>query len=164
MKRIVVVGLMVAAALSLVTVGVAYAQDPQPPFPRGGGMGPGGGMMGPRGFAADGEMGPMHEYMEEALADALGISHDEFETRREAGETAYEIALAEGFSADEIPTLLRDARTKAWEAAAKAGVITQEQLDWMKSRPNGTGTGNCDGTGQRLGGMMGGWRFQQSNP
>lgn len=106
----------------------------------------------------------MHEYMEQALADALGISLDEFETRRGAGETAYEIALAEGFTADEIPTLLRDARTKAWEAAAKAGVITQEQLDWMKSRPNGTGTGNCDGTGQRLGGMMGGWRFQQSNP
>jgi hypothetical protein len=162
MKKTLVI-VLVVTALAILTTGVALAQAPQPPAPRGGGMGPGGGF-GPMGFAAGGEVGPMHEYMEEALADALGISVDEFETRREAGETAYEIALAEGFTADEIPTLLRDARTKAWEAAAADGVITQQQLDWMKSRPAGRGMGNCDGTGQSFGGgMMRGWRFQQNN-
>jgi hypothetical protein len=102
--------------------------------------------------------------MVNALADALNIPAATFETRREAGETAYEIALSQGFSADEIPTLLRDAHTKALDAAAAAGVITQEQADWMKSRGSRMGTGNCDGTGQRQGGMMGGWRFQQTNP
>jgi hypothetical protein len=162
MKKTLVI-VTVVTALAILTTGVALAQAPQPPAPRGGGMGPGGGF-GPMGFAAGGEAGPIHEYMETALADALGISLDEFETRREAGETAYEIALAEGFTADEIPALLRDARTKAWEAAAADGVITQQQLDWMKSRPSGTGMGNCDGTGQGLGGgMMRGWRFQQNN-
>jgi len=162
MKKTLVI-ILVVTALAILTAGVALAQAPQPPAPRGGGMGPGGGF-GPMGFAAGGEVGPMHEYMEAALADALGISLDEFETRREAGETAYEIALAEGFTADEIPALLRDARIKAWEAAAADGVITQQQLDWMKSRPSGMGMGNCDGTGQSFGGgMMRGWRFQQNN-
>ena len=162
MKKTLVI-ILVVTALAILTAGVALAQAPQPPAPRGGGMGPGGGF-GPMGFAAGGEVGPMHEYMEAALADALGISLDEFETRREAGETAYEIALAEGFAADEIPALLRDARIKAWEAAAADGVITQQQLDWMKSRPSGMGMGNCDGTGQSFGGgMMRGWRFQQNN-
>jgi len=162
MKKTLVI-VLVVTVLAILTTGVALAQAPQPPAPRGGGMGPGGGF-GPMRFAAGGETGPMHEYMEQALADALGISLDEFETRREAGETPYQIALAEGFTADEIPALLRDARTKAWEAAAADGVITQEQLDWMKSRPSGMGLGNCDGTGQSFGGgMMRGSRFQQNS-
>jgi hypothetical protein len=105
----------------------------------------------------------MHEYMERALAQALGITEAEFETRREAGETAYQIAVAEGIKADEIPALLRDARIKAWEAAAADGVISQEQLNWMKSRPYGMGMGNCDGTSQGVGQGMGGWRFQSQN-
>ena len=164
MKKVVVVGLMVVAALAVLTTGMAFAQAPQPPAPRGGGgMGPGGGF-GPMRFSADGEESPLHEYMVNAMAAALGISADDFETRHEAGETAYQIALDEGFSADKIPTLLRDARLKAWSAAAADGVVSQEQADWMKSRRFGMGTGNCDGTGQRMGGRMGGWRFQQSNP
>jgi hypothetical protein len=160
MKKTLVI-ILVVTALAILTAGVAVAQAPQPPAPGGGGMGPGGGF-GPMGRGPGGEVGPMHEYMEQALADALGISVDEFETRREAGETAYQIALAEGFTADEIPALLRDARTKAWEAAAADGVITQQQLDWMKSRASRMG--NCDGTGYGFGGgMMRGWRFQQNN-
>jgi len=165
MKKVVVVGLMVVAALAVLTTGVAFAQASQPPAPRGGGgMGPGGGFGPMRLSAADGEEGPLHEYMVNAMAAALGISADDFETRHEAGETAYQIALDEGFTADKIPTLLRDARLKAWSAAAADGVVSQEQADWMKSRPFGMGTGNCDGAGQRMGSGMGGWRFQQSNP
>jgi len=163
MKKVVVVGLLVTAALAVVATGVAFAQEPQPPMPRGSGMGPGGGM-GPMRSFADGEEGPLHEYMVNAVAEALGIDADEFEARHDGGETAYEIALSLGFGTDEIPVLLRDARLQAWDAAAAAGVITQEQADWMRSRPSGMGVGNCDGTGQRLGGGMGGWRFQQSNP
>jgi hypothetical protein len=50
----------------------------------------------------------MHEYMETALADALGISLDEFETRR-GRQTAYEIAWPK-VPADEIPRCSRRAR------------------------------------------------------
>ena len=161
-KKLIVI-LLVAGALTALAVGVALAQAPEPPVPGTGGYGPGGmmggygrgGMMGGFRSNVDGEYGPMHEYMEKALAEALGISMDEFESRREAGETAYQIALAEGFTADEIPALLREARGTALDAAAAAGAIPQDWADWMKARPFGAGSGNCGG--------MGGWRFQQQS-
>jgi hypothetical protein len=164
MKKMLAGGLLVLAALAVLGTGVAAAQSPQPPTPvPGGGNGRG---FGPMWFGSEnGAYGPMHEYMTNALAEALGISPDEFESRREAGETAYQIAVDLGFSADQIPTLLRDARVKALDAAATANVITQEQADWMKSRGAGMGFGNCGGTGGMMGfGMGRGWRFQQGNP
>ena len=160
-KTVVVV--LIVAALAALTTGVALAQNPQPPTP-GGGFGPGGRMGMMRSFGATPEMGAIHEYMEEAMADALGISRDEFEKRHDAGETGYAIALDLGFSADEIPSLMREARVAAWEAAAKDGAVTQEQAEWMKSRPYGMGSGNCGGAGVGFGSGMRGWRFQQSNP
>lgn len=157
MKKTVVVVLMVAA-LAVLTTGIVFAQNPQPPAPRGGGMGPGG--FGQMRLAANGAEAPMHEYMVSAIADALGISATDLEGRIDSGETAYQVAVDLGFTADEIPALLRDARLKAFDAAAADGVISQAQVDWMRSRPFGMGTGNCDGTGQH----MGGGRFQQTNP
>ena len=164
MKKTVVALVLVVATLAVFATGVAVAQSPQPPTP-GTGIGLGAGR-GPMGFAAGGQEGPLHEYMLKAMSEALGISADEFESRRTAGETAYQIALAEGISADKIPTLLSEARAKALDAAVADKVITQAQADWMKSRPAAMGLGNCDGTGQGMrGGMMGrGWRFRQSNP
>jgi hypothetical protein len=164
MKKNLLVAVVVVAALAVLTTGVVLAQEPTPPTPGGYGMGPG--MMGRYGYSA-GEYGPMHEYMEEAMAKALGISVDEFEAQRAAGKTAYEIALGLGFSADKIPALLSDAHTKALEAAAADGVIPQQMLERMQYRQSagGFGMGNCDGTGQRLGGgMMGRWGYQQSDP
>jgi len=128
-KTLLVVGLVVLA-LGALGVGVVAAQDGQPPY-------------GQRGVM-DG-VGPMHEYMEQAMADALGLDLDEFEARHDAGETFYQIALDEGFTAEEIPALMQDARAKGLEAAAAAGVITQEQAEWMQSRGFGRG------------GMMGGY-------
>jgi hypothetical protein len=164
MKKNLLVAVIVIAALAVFTTGVVLAQEPTPPTP--GGWGPGARMMGHFGYSA-GEYGPMHEYMEEAMARALGITVDELEAQHEAGKTAYEIALGLGFSADEIPALLNDAHTKAIEAAAADGVIPQQMLERMKYRQSagGFGMGNCDGTGQRQGGgMMGRWGYQPSNP
>jgi hypothetical protein len=154
MKKTVFAGLLVVAALAVLGAGVAVAQTPQPPSPgNGAGMGPGIGR------------GPLHEYMVKAMADALGISTSEFEARHDAGQSAYQIALDLGLSADKIPTLLSAARSKALDAAVADKAITQAQADWMKSRGPGMGQGPCDGTGQHLGAGMGrGWRFQQANP
>jgi hypothetical protein len=144
-------------------IGVAIAQAPQPPVP--GGRGP----MGRSGVTV--VEGPLHDYMVNAMAAALGITPTDFEARQAAGKTAYQIALDLGISADKIPALLAGARAKALDAAATAGVITQQQATWMKSRGAGMGIGNCTGTGQRIGGgMMGGGmmgrggRWQQTNP
>jgi hypothetical protein len=152
MKKTLWIVILVILALGALGVGVVAAQGGTPPY-------------GQRGVV-DG-VGPMHDYMEQAMADAVGLSLDEFEARHDAGETFYQIALAQGFSAEEIPALMQDARAEALDAAAAAGVITQDQADWMNSRGfgrggmmngNGTGTGECpmyDGDGIPNGGQFG---------
>ena len=130
MKKTLWIVILVILALGALGVGVVTAQGTQTPY-------------GQRGVA-DG-VGPMHEYMQQAMAEAVGLSVEEFEARHNAGETFYQIALAEGFSAEEIPALMQAARAEGLDAAAADGVITQEQADWMKSRGFGRG------------GMMGGY-------
>jgi hypothetical protein len=160
MKKSIVMIVLLVAALAVFTTGVAFAQTPQPPQPVNSAV---------RGT------GLLYDYMVNAMAQALGITPADFEARRASGETAYQIALDLGFTADKIPALLSGARAQAIDAAAAAGVITQQQGAWMKTRgaQMGMGTGICDGTGQRLGqgqGMMGqgmgrgGGRWQQTNP
>jgi len=124
MKKTLLIVALVVLALGVLGVGIVAAQGQYPPF---GGRG-----------VADGT-GPLHEYMEKAMAEAVGLTEERFEARHDAGETFYQIALAQGYSAEEIPALMQEARDKALDAAAKDGVISQEQADWMKSRGFGRG-------------------------
>jgi hypothetical protein len=153
MKKIIVTSLLVMVALVVLSTGVVFAQGNQPPTQ-------------PRGSMQGGVEGPLHDYMVKALAEALGISADQLETRLDGGETAYQVALAQGIAAEDIPALLSTAHAKALNSAVAAGVITQQQADWMKSRGfgrgGGMGTGNCDGTGNSQ--MHGGGRWQQTTP
>jgi hypothetical protein len=158
MKKTYLTVVLVLLALGVVGVGAVLAQGQNPPVNPGTGV--------------------LHAYMTQALADVLGLSVDEFNSRHTAGETFYEIALAEGFTEEEIPALMQAARTNALDAALKDGVITQEQADWMKSRGFSRGgrmggngyNGNCpmyDGDEGQFGpgsgygsGMMRGWQNQ----
>lgn len=152
MKKTLWIVILVILAFGALGVGVVAAQGGQPPY-------------GQRGVA-DG-VGPMHEYMEEAMADAVGLTVEEFEARHDAGETFYQIALAEGFTAEEIPALMQAARAKGLDAAVSAGVISQEQAEWMGSRGHGGmmygggygyGNGECpmyDGDGAPYSGQFG---------
>jgi len=130
MKKTLWIVLLVILALGALGIGVVAAQGGQPPY-------------GQRGVA-DGA-GYMHDYMEQAMAESVSLTVEEFEARHDAGETFYQIALAEGFSAEEIPALMQEARVNGLNEAVAAGVITQEQADWMGSRGFGRG------------GMMGGY-------
>lgn len=161
-KTILVVSSLVAALVVLTIVGVSVvnAQGPTPQTP--GGFG--------RGMMMGGNQ-PMHEYMEEAVAEKLGISEEDLEAQYAQGLTMWQIAEAQGLTTDEITTLLTEARSEALAQMVADGVITQEQADWMESR-SGTmmgaagARGGCpmfDGqTGQggwgrgRRGGMMNG--------
>jgi hypothetical protein len=159
-KTILIVGLVVAA-LTVFGVGAAFAQGPAPY----GGNGP---------MLQNGG-GYLHTYMVTAFAEKLGLNVDDVNTRLAAGETMYNIAIADGVKAEDFPALMIEVRTQALSVAVKDGVITQTQADWMKSRGfgqggYGMGTGTCpmnNGTGSgRGGGMMrgGGWQNQQTNP
>jgi hypothetical protein len=110
-------------------------------------------------------IGSLHEYMEKALAEKLGIPLTTVETQFEAGKTLAQIALDNGIAQADIPAFMLEIRTNAITAALADGVITQAQADRMlqaKGRAMGHGmlrgvfgSGACDGTGIRLGtGML----------
>lgn len=172
MKKTVLIVTVIALALLVVGavgVGVAYAQSGQPPVSG-------------RGMMAGGGYGPMHDYVERALAEKLGLTEEQVEEQLTAGKTMYQIALDNGIAEADIPTFLTDVHTAAFDAAVADGVMTREQADWMlqrmQGRGYGNGTGTCpmgnggygpngagNGNGFRggPGGMMGG-RWQQTNP
>lgn len=165
MKKVVIIGTILAVAVAAFFAGtLVYAANAQQPTPQGGmyggGRGQGGGMMGGQGGYGrgggmmgagwDGDYGPMHEYMIPALAEGLGLTAEELQARIDAGETPYEVAVSLGFSAEEIQTIFTTAHAQALQAAVDAGIITQEQADWMSThmqqrRGNGygAGAGNC---------------------
>jgi len=157
MKKLVLIGIAVTvfAVAALSIAGFAYAQTVTPPSPgypagagmmRGWGRGDSGpGMMGR--WDRDGD-GPMHPYMLNAFAEALGITPDEIQAKLADGETMYTIAQAQGLSDEEFTSLMLEARSQALTQAVTDGSITQEQADWMNQRmqqmqENGYGPGNC---------------------
>jgi hypothetical protein len=169
MKKLLIIGAVLALALvAFGAVGLVYAQTQTPPTPETPifpGYGPGmmggrGGMMG--GFQS-GSFGPMHDYMVEAYAQALGITEEELQDRLAGGENMWQIALSLGFSEEAVPGLMIAAHTQALNIAVEAGVITRQQADWMiqrmaqmQAQGSGPGAGGCGGFGGR---MMGGWRW-----
>ena len=171
MKKLIVVGIMVGVlVLALGLAGLAFVQAPTPEPEQALSYGPG--MMGGRGFGGmmgsrvTGGYGPMHEYMEQAWAKALGLSEEELEQRLEAGDTVWQIAEDLGFSQEEFADLRIEVRTEALNQAVEAGILTREQADWMIARMAqrqaagfGPGSGGC--VGGRMGGGSGAfaWRW-----
>jgi hypothetical protein len=149
MKKIVVVSVLVVLALGLFA-GVAAAKSNQV------------------------QMGPLHEYMEKALAAKLNLPLATVESEFDAGKSLYQIALDHGIAQANLQAFMLEVRAQALKAAVTDGVITQTQADRMLQQGgrgmgagmrNG-GAGNCGGTGIPVGGsmMQRGGRWQQSNP
>jgi hypothetical protein len=164
-KTILIVGLVVLA-LGVFGVGVALAQNGTPPVGRGSIM-------------QNGGYGAMHDYVEEALADKLGITEKDVEDALASGKSMYQIALDNGIAEADVTALLTEVHATAFDKAVADGVITREQADFMLQRmtANGFNSGNCpmqNGQGGQVGrgngngyGMMGGgrgWQNQQTNP
>ncbi len=152
-KTILIIGLAVLA-LGVFGVGAALAQDVQPPV----GRGPMGGG------------GLMHDYVEEALADKLGISEADVESALASGKTMYQIALDNGVAEADVPALLTEVHTAAFDKAVADGVITREQADFTLQRmtSNGYGFGNCpmqngQGAGYGRGMMQNGGQYNPGN-
>jgi len=158
-KTILIVGLVVLA-LGVLGVGAVFAQGVTPPVGRGSMMG--------------GGYGWMHDYVEQALADKLGITEKDVEDALASGKTMYQIALDNGVKEADVAAFLTEVHTTAFDKAVADGVITREQADFMLQRmtANGFNSGNCpmqNGQGGQYGrgqgmmngqGMMGGGRWQ----
>ena len=119
--------------------------------------------------------GLLHDYMEKALAEKLGVPLATVEAQFDAGKTLYQITLDNGIAQADLPAFMLEVRTTAINAALADGVITQAQADKMLrvagrgmgqgKMMGGTGTGPCGGTGIPVGtGMHRGGRGQQANP
>jgi hypothetical protein len=153
MKKILIASLFVVLALGLFA-GVAAAKSNQ--------------------VSTQTQTGPLHEYMEKALAAKLNLPLATVESEFDAGKTMAQIALDHGITQADLPAFMIEVRTQALKAAVADGVITQTQADRMLQQGgrgmgagmmNG-GAGNCGGTGIPVGGsmMQRGGRWQQSNP
>jgi len=131
-KRVVLIAVVAALAVSLGGVGLAYAAG------------------GPPGDKLGNEtQGALHDLMIASMASALDISTTELESRLDAGETPGEIALDLGFEEDQIFDLLDEARAEALAQAVEDGLITQEQADWMLEHPH-RGEGRGEGMGPEI--------------
>ena len=156
MKKWIVIGVAVVTLAALSVAGfawarTAYAQSQYPPFPGNhygmmGGYG-GYGMMGGYGTGAGGYYGPMHDYMVNALAEALNLTPEEVQTRIGNGETPWQIAQAQGLSDEEIQQVMLDAHDEALDKAVEAGLLTQEQADWMDEHMESMWSGDYAGFG-----------------
>ena len=139
--------LSVIAVLTVLAVAtVVSAQVPQPQqTPQAYGQGFGRGMMG-QGWQSDagrggmmagqvdGDEGPMHDGMVAYFAEKIGLSLDAVEARLDAGETMWQIAQSQNVAAADYTAFMQDARTAGIDAAVQAGLMTQEQADWMAQR------------------------------
>lgn len=159
-KTLIVIAVLGVLALSFGAAGLVYAQGGNPPatpYAPGSGRGP---MMGG---------GVLHTYITAEWAKVLHLSVDEINARLASGQTMYQIALDAGVKAEEFYSLMTSVRANAIAAAVKDGVLTQAQADWMNQMHSrmgygygaGTGFGPCTGG---PGGMMNGWRWNQTNP
>ncbi len=144
MKKLFVIAGSLVVVGALAVAGIAYAQTPEPPAAQDGSGGPfGGWRQGP--FDADGPHAEIHAAVQAALAEALGLTPEELQTRLADGERLPDIAEAEGLTQDELAQVMIDAKEAAINDAVAQGLITQEQADQMLERGFGPGMGGPHG-------------------
>lgn len=174
MKKTIIFTAVVLALVGAASIaGYAFAQNGTPPTQpnpgtgygygmmggRGQMMGNGGGMMGGGGRHGQGGMmggvysntmpmmagnGAMHEAMYDALAKALDLSRADLDARVANGETPYDIALAQGLTAEQWQALMIETRTTVLAQLVTDGTLTQAQADAMLARmAQMQANGNC---------------------
>lgn len=148
-----------AAVLGVVALSaVAFAQGPDDGRPFGGWhrQAPFG-QMGGGWLHTEANQARMHT----AIAEAVGLSVDEFETAIADGQTLAQIAAAQGVDLAEVWTVMQTVRQEIIDQAVADGLLTPERAEWLSQRmaghgygPGGYGPGDCTGDGP-LGGRGG---------
>ena len=146
MKRNIVLALVAALTISLVATSAAFAM----------GYGPGGNGAN-TGTGTNMEV-TLSNYMPTAMADVLGLSVDEINTRLASGETITTIALSLEYTTDQLPALMTSIRSEAINLATADGVLTADQAAFLlnsqyggNARGNGSGTANMYNTSNGTG-------------
>ena len=79
----------------------------------------------------------VHEALDEAMAQAVGLSYEEFEARTQSGEHFMDIALEMGYSFEAARNLMTETRARVLSDAVAQGLLTQQQADAINSMPTG---------------------------
>jgi len=127
---------VIAAAAVTVNVGFAQAEDP-PTYPANQTFMSQRSMRwmseGAEGWMAD-ELGDvMHDAMIAAFADALGLDPVDLEAMLESGEHMIDIALAQGFSSEDVWEIMETVRDDARAAVLESGI---ENPAFRENMPN----------------------------
>ncbi len=131
-------GLAVVIAAAAVTVNVGFAQAEDPPmYPANQTFMSQRSMRwmseGTDGWMAD-ELGEvMHDAMIAAFAEALGLDPVDLEAKLESGEHMIDIALAQGFSSEDVWEIMETVREDARAAVLDSGI---ELPEWRERMPN----------------------------
>ncbi|MDZ4230587.1 MAG: DUF2680 domain-containing protein, partial [Dehalococcoidales bacterium] len=111
------IGLGVAALLALTLGSTVFADAPEEVEPYAEGCYPGQGWHG--------------ELCSEAITDLLGLTHEEVWQQLQDGKSLVEIAAAQGVTEDELVGAITIAQREAVQSRVEAGVLTQEQANFM---------------------------------
>lgn len=76
--------------------------------------------------------GVMHEWMEQALSEALGISHEEFEELLAESESWEEITQQLDLSEEELEARIVEAHESALDKAVEEGYLDPDEAAWME--------------------------------
>ena len=119
---------LIVGIVAVIGVGMVFAQDdpPEPPA-EGEGYGPRHG--GPGHGRGKGFPGSNREEVRARLADALGMTVEEFDTAISSGETLESLAEANGVSLEELRVVMEELFEEGLAQAVEEGRITQEQAD-----------------------------------
>ena len=128
--KIVGIAAAVAALAVLVLGAVAFAQGPL----GGPWFGPFGGRLGHFPFFGNDQADAHREKMQEALANALGLSVEELDAARDDGKNLLEIAAAQGVDMADVQEALKAASEQLLDQAVADGLLTEEQADSMRQR------------------------------
>ena len=142
-----ILAITIVSVLSLVGLGVAMAQDRTPESPDFPGC-----PNCPFEASGDDVRQVLHSYMVSAMANALGISIEDFESYRESGLTIFEIAEELNLDIDALSEAVSQVRQDAIDMAFADGVLTQDQYEFMIERADfGHHFGGGMGDGYRSG-------------
>lgn len=144
-----IVAVLVASLALVVVVTGAFAQGPSVPDPtngagqmrRGNGAGAGLGVM-----AVD------EADMHAAIAEALGMTVEDFEAALTEGKTPFILASEQGIDFADVRAAMASLHAEALEQAVAEGLITQERANWMLGRQAGQGN-RVGGFGPAAGNM-----------
>jgi hypothetical protein len=119
---------LIVGIIAVVAVGMVFAQDdtPEPPSA---GEGRGSWHWGQGHGHGKGFPGRDREEVKARLADALGMTVEEFEASIESGETLESLAEANGVSLEELRQVMDDLFDEGLAEAVEEGRLTQEQAN-----------------------------------